>query len=367
MERVNSNQFGLDNLNPDADPDSESEDPYLNELYLDSPASQHVNHGDPYDLLGCPLANTRDSLFSRSPTPSDWAPSQYAGSEPAASDDSDAARSDQDNMDLDEDPLFLSLDEVYDEDRAMPDRFKLNDEELPAAFYEDPIIRNIYLRAFVEATFNHATHESIKSFLDSHFKTLKSFEARGAPPIDGLDNMARTLRTVERRLGVDPDEYIIYYFLCNVCWDRHHPDELNNLPCSRCLKDNCTGRLYTVKHLENGPKRVPIKILASCPLIPQIQRIMLRPGKFEEFQHWRTAADQAGPIPPEVNEGMDAHPDRNQPMSDIYDGWAWRAVQAGLSRRAGGEWGIQDVDVAHINQRFVALPNGLMFMMNIDW
>ncbi|TFK57760.1 hypothetical protein BDN72DRAFT_751677, partial [Pluteus cervinus] len=56
-----------------------------------------------------------------------------------------------------------------------------------------------------------------------------------------------------------------------------------------------------------------------------------------------------------------------QPMNDIYDGWGWRAIQAGLKRRWDGDWKLEDVDVKELEQQFVALPCGLVWQMNIDW
>jgi hypothetical protein len=55
------------------------------------------------------------------------------------------------------------------------------------------------------------------------------------------------------------------------------------------------------------------------------------------------------------------------PMTDIYDGWGWRAIQAGLERRRGGPWTVQDIWVTELDQRFVSLPCGLVWQMNIDW
>ncbi|KAK6972061.1 hypothetical protein R3P38DRAFT_3333443 [Favolaschia claudopus] len=54
-------------------------------------------------------------------------------------------------------------------------------------------------------------------------------------------------------------------------------------------------------------------------------------------------------------------------MADISDEWGWRAVQAGLERRRNGVWEIRDVDVSERAQQFVALPNGLVIQIDIDW
>ena len=50
----------------------------------------------------------------------------------------------------------------------------------------------------------------------------------------------------------------------------------------------------------------------------------------------------------------------------MMDGWGWRCLSAGLERRnRGGR--IEDVDVQDLAQRFVNLPNGWVFMINVDW
>lgn len=54
-------------------------------------------------------------------------------------------------------------------------------------------------------------------------------------------------------------------------------------------------------------------------------------------------------------------------MKDVMDGWVWRTIQAGLERRRTGKWEVKDVDVRNVHQQFVALPNGLILQMNIDW
>lgn len=72
-------------------------------------------------------------------------------------------------------------------------------------------------------------------------------------------------------------------------------------------------------------------------------------------------------MPPIRLTGYTAFEDKLQPLRDIHDGWGWRSVQAGLERQIQGSGSIEDVDVMNLDQRFVALPLGLMLMINIDW
>jgi len=65
--------------------------------------------------------------------------------------------------------------------------------------------------------------------------------------------------------------------------------------------------------------------------------------------------------------GLNTFPDPSKHMLDIYDGWGWQAIQAGLEWWQGGAWTIQDVDVWNLHQRFVSLPLGLVWQMNLNW
>lgn len=248
----------------------------------------------------------------------------------------------------------------------VPDVLDLDD--FPPAFYEDPLIRNTYIRVFLEATFNHATEESVKSQLDTHYTNFCHMAARTGTEIPGLAKMARTLRTVERRLGVDADSYIWFNFLCPVCWHFYEPKDLATLPHdSKCIEEYCEGVVFTLRRLAHGKRRVPAKILPTTPFIPHIQRILLRPGKFEDFQRWRCEGDEAGRAPPLQEMGWDTFPDPNVILTDIVDGWTWRATRAAMQRQVDNDGSVVDRDVLNLNQRFVSLLLGIMVMINIDW
>lgn len=96
--------------------------------------------------------------------------------------------------------------------------------------------------------------------------------------------------------------------------------------------------------------------------------MLLRPGKAEELQRWRRAGDDVGPSQPQsFDEWRRLHPD-DQPLYDIHDGSAWRAVQAGLERRidyTGRR--AYDTNTGPQHLRFVSLPLGLLLTMNLDW
>jgi hypothetical protein len=66
-------------------------------------------------------------------------------------------------------------------------------------------------------------------------------------------------------------------------------------------------------------------------------------------------------------QGFDAYPDPDKLLHDVTDTWKWRAIQAGLECRHNGCWEVSDISVLEKAQQFVALPNGLVLQMNIDW
>ncbi|KAI0691885.1 hypothetical protein C8T65DRAFT_538235, partial [Cerioporus squamosus] len=280
---------------------------------------------------------------------------------------------DDNSIAIDEnDPLYARGEDLYgndDDDDNDNDAAAFREDQLPPAFREDPLLRRAYVQAFVSATFHGTTKDGISHFLTSMRSNYASMAQRcPAAQIPGLDKMAVTLRTVERCLGVDPDQRITYFFLCDKCWYRHHPSELYKLGHSSCAQPGCSGTLYDVKTLSDGKKRRrPTRILPTTSLKQELQRILLRPGKPTELNAWRQEHDKPGHKGPIPQEDWPGSHDPNFRMQDMFDGWGWNAVMAGLQRRRGGRWEVEDVDVDDLQQRFVALPMGLILMFNIDW
>ncbi|TFK59319.1 hypothetical protein BDN72DRAFT_780904, partial [Pluteus cervinus] len=178
-----------------------------------------------------------------------------------------------------------------------------------------------------------------------------------------------TLATIERRLGVTTKGFITTLFVCDVCWATYEPHQLFDLPeDGLCEFEGCSGRLFKTKRTyDNGTKRQPVKTMPFVEPKKVVAQLLARRGKFKQLQLWRKPGDQPGHRAPQRTKGYDAFDDLNQPMNDVYDGWGWRAIQAGLERHWDGEWKLEDVDYRELNQQFVALPCGLVWQMNIDW
>ncbi|KAK7039964.1 hypothetical protein R3P38DRAFT_3350014 [Favolaschia claudopus] len=290
-------------------------------------------------------------------------PRDTSDEEPDTDDSSD---SESEVEEITSDPLFLSRGSLFDAFQQ-GEKSPSDDETVPWAFDDHPAILNAYIRAFVGAAFEGMTKSAVANMLSSSRILLSSGESMGAN-FPGLANFATTLPTVEKRLGVSTDDLIVYLFLCSECWKAYFPNELPRLNSPHCDNPACSGMLYTTKRLASGAeKRTPLLTLPFVPPERALQRLCLQPGKVSQWQEWRGPADSPGRREPSKLEGYDAFDDLDKPMTDISDGWGWRAIQAGLERRRNGVWEIRDVDVAERAQQFVALPNGLVFQINIDW
>ncbi|KAJ6582600.1 hypothetical protein DFH09DRAFT_1245975 [Mycena vulgaris] len=234
--------------------------------------------------------------------------------------------------DITADPLFRSRSSLFDD--FQPDKTAVDEIPVPWAFDDHPAIRHTYIRAFVGAAFKGMTRDAVVNMLDGAHTVFRSAAASGVD-FPGLSNFARTLSTVEKRLGVCTDQLITYLFLCDVCWKPHYPQELATLDKPTCDQPDCSGRLYTVKRLSSGAeKRTPV---LSLPFVaPE------KPGKVAQWREWRGAGDAPGKREPSI-------------------------LKAGLQRRRNGLWEVQDVDVSNLKQQFVALPNDLVLQINVDW
>jgi hypothetical protein len=267
------------------------------------------------------------------------------------------------------DPFFATRGSIFNSEDLPDIDPDLEERDLPPAFYDHPAIRNAYIRVFVGCAFENMTHSAARLMLDGFAVSLDLGRCTAQADIPGLDNFARTLATVEKRLGVSTEGFITYLFVCDVCWHVHRPEELSMLPDSGlCTEEDCTGKLFTSKRMATGKlKCTPIKIMPFVDPERAIAHILMQPGKYAQLQLWRSAADTPGPAQPLELTGFDAFKDPDKPMKGISDGWAWRAICAGLVRQRTGNWKIEDVDVRSLNQRFVSLPCGLAWQMNIDW
>ncbi|EUC60787.1 transposase family Tnp2 protein, partial [Rhizoctonia solani AG-3 Rhs1AP] len=251
-----------------------------------------------------------------------------------------------------------------------------DEEEPPAAFWEHPILRNIYLRTYIDLAFHHATKEQVRNNLLSHKLALDAAARVGELPpglLDGLLKMPLSVRSLERRLGMDTTRSIRIYTFCEGCGTRYSPEQIRSAPHPRCtyvIGDyECDKPLYTEVILYDGTrKRNPIK---SCPYVPlhgSLERLLIRPGMKEIMQVWRgeNPENRANDSPPRDRQHWREHRPRN--IGDISQAREWWRIPIGLTRdefseEDGGGYG------DYLPEHLVALVSkllGLSFSINAD-
>ena len=115
------------------------------------------------------------------------------------------------------------------------------------------------------ASLKGSTHAAVQIHLEDVAVGLRAAEAQSSNvSFDGLDRMAHTLATAEKQLGISINKFVIYYFICNICWKLHHPSELTQLLDPTCDKPGCSDTLYTTKWLSGGTiKRTPTHMFCN--------------------------------------------------------------------------------------------------------
>lgn len=263
--------------------------------------------------------------------PDEWYFSMVNDPSDSDSEASSVAESlENDSENIVHDPLFLSRQDLFDSNHPEDGGSGEHVPDQPWAFDDHPAIRNAYIRVFLGVSFDGMTHKAASLMLNG-FANAFSSAAYAGRDFPGIDRFARTIGTVEKRLGVSTEGFIIYLVLCPICWHSHLPCELSKLESPFCGQVDCPGILYSTKRLSDGTeKRTPSLILPYVPPSRAIQRMCLRPGKVAQWQHWRGPSDEFGIRPPTTDRGFNAYPDPDKLMHDITDAWGWRAIQAGL-------------------------------------
>jgi hypothetical protein len=233
------------------------------------------------------------------------------------------------------------------------------------AFDEPPAIRNIYIHAWVQKTNHHATHRSIKHYLSTFDELLL-----GHPAIEPIDiaQMARSISTVEQRLGLSTSDLIVTFTLCPKCHRRYSPAYIAAAAIATCLTEECEGELFTEKLLASGErKRMPALTYPYASIKGWLRRMLSRDGYPELMQAWRTPTDHGAARPTSCRQWYDQL-DLDQPLGDIFDGWGWRSRRAALERVYNADTGeVGDRSQVRPEISFASLPYGISLSMNVDW
>ncbi|KAG1761279.1 hypothetical protein EDD22DRAFT_741887, partial [Suillus occidentalis] len=108
--------------------------------------------------------------------------------------------------------------------------------------------------------------------------------------------------------------------LCPSCWKMYHPSELPSMQSAICMAMDCSAIIFRLKRTRSASiKRVPFKVMPVASLKMALARLLMRPGKWNELQHWQGEEDY-DPGPPITCHEWHTTTDRNAPLNDIYDG-----------------------------------------------
>ncbi|CAE6472201.1 unnamed protein product [Rhizoctonia solani] len=244
--------------------------------------------------------------------------------------------------------------------------------EIPA-LDEHSTLRNIYLRTWTLYAFHGATQEIIQAVLESHKLALLAGQDLYPPEfIVAVHAMPTTLRSLERRLGMDFSELITIFPVCPECGRRYSMEQLNDLRNPQCLRhvgDRCQGVLYVETKLADGTqKRTPTKSFPYNSLPAALGRLLSRVGIADLIQHWRRNPDDApleNPPGPEQPQQWLGRMDENTRFSDISQAWGWHAQATGLKREfVDGEF--IDVPVGNLERSLARSSIGLSLGVGAD-
>jgi hypothetical protein len=146
------------------------------------------------NILDMNFTNRSQVSLVRSPTP--------PGSELGDLSDAD----EDEGVEIEEDPDFVSRYRLFAKADDL-ENIEGDLNEIPPAFDEHSVIRNAFIHVFASAAFGSATCAQCQDNLTAQHSTISALEDPHNP-IEGLERMARTLSTLERRLAVNPDARI---------------------------------------------------------------------------------------------------------------------------------------------------------------
>ena len=209
--------------------------------------------------------------------------------------------------------------------------------------------------AYLQAVYNNVySNMPVKDTNTNLCMTLSALDAGGILP--DHPRPVRTLFSARRRLGIDPDPWIIQYALCPRCWKHHTPQELLDLAGPECSTPGCAGLIYETKIDAKGrPKRHAPLISPQVSLIQSLRRMLRRKG-------FRKLIRDSRNTPLNQNENDDFI------MTDIHDANLWHQLRTGIKREIGNYGTVRDVPVGENSERKLTdWRFGLHLIVNIDW
>ncbi|KAG8685879.1 hypothetical protein FRC09_014483, partial [Ceratobasidium sp. 395] len=262
---------------------------------------------------------------------------------------------------------------VHDEPDVEPED---PEAELGAAFEQPSRLRNIYVRTWVESVFGGSTRQQTSRMLASHKYALEDAADEGTLSQELLEcvpTMALTLRSLERRLGVNSDEHIVIFAMCKGCGARHSMAAINNARFPGCphilpsTGERCGYPVWEEKELYGGvKKRVPLKCFPFFPPEIALERLVERPGVPETMIRQPHGEEDDPPLTKQ--DWLNSTP-LDQKFSDISQAWVWNSEPAKLRRWWNAERRQYEDTLVEGQAQPAALANlplGLSLAMNTD-
>ncbi|KAG1819287.1 uncharacterized protein BJ212DRAFT_1496180 [Suillus subaureus] len=105
----------------------------------------------------------------------------------------------------------------------------------------------------------------------------------------------------------------IWAFISAAFYNATHAAVYHDLKGKECLLDTAQQANPDIEYLGLDNFACTLPTLLKC-LERALQCLFLRPGKWEQFQHWRGLEDKPGLVPPIPGQGYDLFPDPSKPI-----------------------------------------------------
>lgn len=217
---------------------------------------------------------------------------------------------------------------------------------------ESPSVRVAYLQAVYNSIVKKQPVDDVSENLQM---TLDAIEAERGHPISH-PKPVRHLASAKRRLGLDPDMWIIEYAACPRCWKHHTLKQMDELATAACSVPGCDGVIYEEGTDGKGKtKRAAKLIIPQTSLIQSLRRMVRRKG-------FRKLIRDSRGVDGQRNE------DPNFVMEDMHDAPLWYDLWTGIKREVGNLGTVRDVPVSTGSERRLTDHRfGLHLTINTDW
>ena len=219
-----------------------------------------------------------------------------------------------------------------------------------------PGYRHIYTQVALQLV-QGQSQEQADTNLQHSLATAEIFSGRR------LEVKPKTSKTALKALGLQPDKFIDKFIVCPAenCWNLTPYSELHRLDSNKCKAlvrgRPCDQKIYSTS---NGA-RYPKKVMPYTRLSTFLGSFFQQAEIVAALQNWRVSDD---PPPHHILDRDIPFLDREELLSGLSQGSAWRSFGSGPVRSTGGRPTEEDSPGQH---RHVDEEYGLQIILNCDW